>query len=220
MDNQWNDPKGYDQKAKPVEYKIKVPVFESIAMTPESLHDCEGGKHATFEMELSPSTVFHMARVYYNHGNNHAGWHYELAEADQWFANSITALIQAACDYFHASDDDYEPMQGVEGIVISDEAVIERIRRIDLGENFREADRTNRKRYPLQELPFEQQRALVEQIEALKQFVGFEFVGEVVPAAAPTPADKPVMTRPDEYSMYDLESGHVFDTRDYPEWYR
>ena len=60
----------------------------------------------------------------------------------------------------------------------------ERIARLEQGENVREAERTGLEYYPLAELPFDQQRALVERIEDHKQRWAFEILGEEAKAAA------------------------------------
>lgn len=105
-------------------------------------------------------------------------YHRSLAVQDQWFADAIVALIQRTCRYFF--DPDYIPLPGVADIVISDADVEERIYRIEHGENQREAVRTGKSFYPLHELPGDQQRALIEQIERLKREARFEWIGETL----------------------------------------
>ena len=60
----------------------------------------------------------------------------------------------------------------------------ERIARLEQGENVRESERTGLEYYPLAELPFDQQRALVERIEDHKQRWAFAILGEEAKAAA------------------------------------
>jgi hypothetical protein len=111
-------------------------------------------------------------------------WHLSLAAQDQRYADESTALIQQACGYFYLDDAHYTPLEGVPDIVVSDDEVTERVRRLDLGENTRETLRVARfslvmkNRYPLQELPWSQQRALVEQLLDLKRRWQVEIIGE------------------------------------------
>ena len=94
------------------------------------------------------------------------------------------SLVQRASAYFSAPDDEYEPLDGIAEMRLTDEEVRVRIARLEQGENTREAEREKKQFYPLGELPFEQQRALIEQIEALKQQWQFEILGEVETPAA------------------------------------
>jgi hypothetical protein len=110
-------------------------------------------------------------------------YYHSLHVEDQPFADAIVALVQQACAYFFATDDAYEPLAGVGDVVVSDGEVRARIERLDGGENTREAARTRLSRYPLTDLPFDQQRALVEQIEVLKREWQFEILGPVEIAA-------------------------------------
>lgn len=148
--NTWAQPDGYAAPPPPVRYRVRA----------------EDGR----VVERQTSVAFDATRSRYYHS---------LAPQDQPFADSLVALIQRACAYFYASDDEYAPLEGVRDIRVSDREVLERIERLERGENVREAERTGQKYYPLTELPFDQQRALIEQIEALKQKWGFEILGEV-----------------------------------------
>ena len=109
---------------------------------------------------------------------------HSLAAFDQQFADELVDIIQAASAFFYAPDGEYEPIEGVEGVRLTDDEVRERIARLEQGENVREAERTGLEYYPLAELPFDQQRALIERIEVHKEQWAFEIVGEEVPAAA------------------------------------
>ena len=173
--NIWAEPEGYVNTVdtSPVMYQIKVPEMSTATV-----------KDGKLVVELSVMAARHKTSIMWNSGPNHKSYFHELAVEDQWFANAITDLVQQACSYFYLPDEQYIPMEGVPEIVVSDEAIAERIRRIDLGENFREADRSKKERYPLTELPFDQQRALVEQIEDLKRVVGFAIIGPITVAAA------------------------------------
>jgi hypothetical protein len=155
MENRWAEPEGYTQGPPPVRYRIRDDSGEVV------------------ERETS---------VAYDHGRQR--YYHALGAKDQHFADAIVTLIQAACAYFHAAESEYEPLEGVPEIRITDDDVAARIERLEGGENTREAERTRMTYYPLTDLPFEQQRALVEQIEALKQRWQFEILGEVVAAAA------------------------------------
>ena len=97
-------------------------------------------------------------------------WFHALAPQDQLFADRYADLLQQAATYLYAPDAIYEPLEGVRDVVVSDDDVRERIRRIDGGENTREAVRyrgSDEARYPFGDLPFDQQRALVERIDEL-----------------------------------------------------
>lgn len=112
-------------------------------------------------------------------------WYHSLHADDQGYAYVITNLVQEAATYFFASDEAYIPIEGVDGIIISDEEVVERIHRLTYGENEREARRTaranqrDREFFLFDTLPFDQQRALIERIEAKKLESGFSIIGEM-----------------------------------------
>ena len=150
MQNAWADPAGSAPAPPPICYRIKDPYGTVVLRETE--------------------TAFDTGRQRYYHA---------LRGSDQAFADAIVALIQHACSYFYAPDEAYEPLTGVDAIVIRDDEVRRRIDRLDQGENRREAERTGQVSYPLSALPSEQQRALIEQIEALKQEWGFEILGPV-----------------------------------------
>lgn len=159
-ENRWADPAGFAEQPAPVLYRVRAQ------------KDGEPG-----ELVERKTTTLQDART---------GTHFHaLSPDDQHLANKTVALIQQACGYFHASDEDYAPLEGVADVKVSDDEVRARIERLDRGENTREADRTSKDRYPLTELPFDQQRALVEQIEDLKRRWGFEFIGEDPAGPAP-----------------------------------
>ena len=157
LDNQWADPAGQDTRGVPVRYVIRRAVRgPDNRLTP--------GEPIERETELSLDSVRNR-------------WYHALAPADQHFADKITVIIQAGCAYFYASTAEYQPLAGVPDVVISDAEVSARIARLDGGENTREAERTHKDHYPLSELPAAQQRALVEQIEALKREWQFQILG-------------------------------------------
>ncbi len=153
--NRWAEPAGYDAEPPRVRYRIR---------------DATGST-----VERATSVAYDSKRKRYFHS---------LAAFDQPFADGIVDIIQAACAYFYAPEGEYEPIVGVEEIRVSDDEVSTRIARLEQGENVREAERTSLEYYPLAELPFGQQRALVERIEKHKQRWQFEIIGEEAPAAA------------------------------------
>ena len=148
--NRWAEPEGFADDPPRIRYRIR---------------DSAGAI-----VERVTSVAFDSGRRRYYHS---------LAPFDQPFADEIVALVQRAAAYFSASGEDYEPLEGVADVRVGDDEVRTRIARLERGENVREAERTGLDHYPLSELPFEQQRALVEQVEALKQRWGFEILGEV-----------------------------------------
>lgn len=124
-----------------------------------------------------------------------------LDPVDQKFADELAMLIQQACEYFYFPDEAeerpakpiswmgatsdsvvvpaYVPMEGIADVMVTDAEVLERVEALDKGENTREASRSGKQRYPLTELPFDQQRALIEQVEACKKRWSFSWIGEV-----------------------------------------
>jgi hypothetical protein len=152
LENQWADPEGFDGRPPAVRYRIR------------------STRGKVEEHRTVPTQDPHV-------GDR---WFHAFAPQDQLFADRYADLLQQAATYFYAPDEIYQPLAGVSDVVVSDEQVRERIRRIDGGENTREALRyrgSEDARYPFGELPFEQQRALVEQIEALKREWSFELLG-------------------------------------------
>jgi hypothetical protein len=152
VNNQWADPAGFETRPPAVRYRIRS--------TRGKIEE-----HRTVPTQ-----------------DPHAGdrWFHALAPQDQLFADRYADLLQQAATYFYAPDDIFQPMEGVPEVVVSDEEVRERIHRIDGGENTREAVRyrgSDEARYPFSDLPFDQQRALVEQIESLKREWCFELLG-------------------------------------------
>ena len=128
MDNRWADPSGYDAEPIRVRYRIR---------------DASGNV-----VERITSVAYDSKRQRYFHS---------LAAFDQQFADELVDIIQAASAFFYAPDGEYEPIEGVEGVRLTDDEVRERIARLEQGENVREAERTGLEYYPLAELPFDQQ---------------------------------------------------------------
>lgn len=150
MPHPWGEPEGYERGQTPrVRYRILDKATDKIV------------EHVTGSM--------------YDTGTQHC--HLEFDSRDQAFAYEISAAVQRVCAYFYQRDG-YEPMAGWIEARVTDDEVRARIRRLDLGENTREARRTAKRRYPLTELPWAQQRALIEQIDRIKHEWRFEWVGE------------------------------------------
>ena len=101
----------------------------------------------------------------------------EFDIVDQPFANDIADLIQAACGYFYLDDDKYEPFEGATGHMVTDDEVRRRIGNMQGGNLKREAQRTNQAQYPLDELPFETQRALCEKLDELRADWSYKILG-------------------------------------------
>ena len=160
-DNRWAEPEGYKEKPPVVAYRIL---------------DRDSG-----EVVIRQTTA--------TEDPHRRGASYLAFDGrDQVFADEIIALVQRVCSFFYQKDD-YAPMGGWEPSTASDDEVKARIRRLNLGENTREAERVGRHAYPLDELPWAQQRALIEQIDRLKAKWQFEIVGENDTAVeAPAPA--------------------------------
>ena len=154
MQNRWAEPEGFEANPPAVRYRILGPHGALVERETERAFDAGRQRH-----------------------------YHALHAQDQPFADAITALVQQACTYFYAGDETYTPLEGLADVVVPDADVRTRIERLDGGENTREAERTQLRRYPLTDLPFDQQRALVEQIEALKRRWQFEILGPAQAAA-------------------------------------
>lgn len=186
MENCWADPEGFAEPPQPVRYRI-----------------LDRGQGEVVERMTQPERDPLSGR-----------YHHALHPVDQPFADAVTEWIQRVCAYFYAPDAPlerpvvhyvgfgapvqavetvpaYEPIGGVPDVVLTDAEVAARIARLDAGENTREALRAGKGRYPLTELPFDQQRALIEQIEWLKQEWRFEILG-AVPLVPPPTEEGPV----------------------------
>lgn len=150
--NQWSQPEGYEEYPKAVRYLIR---------------ECDKDGEPGEIIERKTGIAFDSPLRAYFHS---------LDSRDQHIADRVTDFIQRACSYFYA--DEWERLEGVPEVVISDDDVRERIRRIEQGENRREAMRTDKEYYHLTELPWQQQRALIEQIEAVKARWSFSILGE------------------------------------------
>jgi hypothetical protein len=153
--NQWASPEGFTSRPPRVQYRVR---------------DKDSGE-----------VVVRMTALMADGAVRKGAYYHSLDHHDLHLAKSAARLLQQACGYFYADDEKYEPLEGVADIVIPDHEVRERIERMDLGENSREAERVGRKRYVLTELPWDQQRALVEQITALYREWQFEWIGEATP---------------------------------------
>lgn len=151
MENRWASPEGYEPATAPhVKYRIRDHVSGQVVERLAGQASDNAVRGGRFFLSLSTD--------------------------DQPFANAITEIIQRACSYFRT---EWTPLDGVPDVIVTDDEVRARIARLDAGENAREAERMHLKRYPLTDLPWDQQRALVEQIERLKREWAFEIVGEI-----------------------------------------
>ena len=177
-DNQWAEPEGHPEghKPAPVVYRIRQ-VYLPDGMPKNS----QGGPRyqlrdnpavpeyflgEVVERETVPTYDFHIK-----------SWHQAFDERDQLFPDLIVALEQAVCAYFYAPDEEYTPLDVVPAFDAADDEVRARIRRINEGENAREAVRGMQQQYDFSALPFDQQRALISQIEELKRRFRFEIIG-------------------------------------------
>lgn len=106
-------------------------------------------------------------------------YYQQLVRGDQAFADALADLAQRVCSYFYAPDAVYVPMKGCPEIEISDAEIRSRIARVMAGEFKREAEDWRKLQYPMDELPWDQQRAYVEQIERLKSEWGFRRLGRI-----------------------------------------
>lgn len=180
VENTWADPAGSEAPPRAVRYLILDRKTDQVVLR-ETLH-ARDPVHGTYFRSLRTE--------------------------DQVFANEVVDLVQRACAYFYEDDGAYEPLEGVPDVVISDAAVTKRIDRLNSGENQREAERVNKwqprevRAYPLDELPWDQQRALVERVEQLKAEWRFEILGEVDhdPPARPKHG-------PSDYDLLDYGEG-------------
>ena len=150
-------------------------------MTDQKWAEPEGFKKAipivSYHILDRPSGKVVERTTEYAYDTGKAAYFLSLAAADQAFSYEYSALVQKACAYFYKREG-YEPLTGWEDARVSDEEVAARIRRINEGENTREADRVSARKFPLDQLPWDQQRALIERIDELKRAWSFEIIGE------------------------------------------
>lgn len=161
--NKWAEPDGVERNARPIHYKIWSTKRKKVV-----------------------DRFTHLMPNVYTFTNHHV-----LSIHDQEYAEAMAQLVQKACTYFFEPDGVYEPLLGVDGFSVSDDEIRTRINRLENGENMREAiGYSARIEYPerakdwykISELPWDQQRALVEQIEKIKRDWRFEIVGEATDA--------------------------------------
>ena len=165
VDNIWSQPEGVPRNSRPIHYRIL--------------------DRGTGE------SVDRFTQVSYDHYTEST--HHALDEHDQHVADHTSRLIQRACRYFYEPDETYVPREGVDDIVVSDDEVRDRINRLENGENRRESIGYNEREartglvwpldyFRLSDLPWDQQRALVEQLLAYRRECGFEIVGPATDA--------------------------------------
>lgn len=164
-----NDPRGYTAGEPPQRYRIR----DVVRPKPfGARYQLRGTFDPSYELG---DVVERMTTVSFDtvtHSYFHA-----LSDSDQLFADLCARLTQDACRWFY--DRNWTPLGGVPDIAISDEQVREAIQNLDLGENKREADRTSKPRYVLSDLPWSEQRALIERLYALRREFQFEKLGPV-----------------------------------------
>lgn len=187
MDNIWFTPEGYASPPKPIRYRIRE------CLNPPHFISAISQRIAWPEPQLG-EVVERLTKSYANSSR----YFHQLANEDQYFGDLITRLTSQACGYFHLSDEDYKPLESVPGIRVSDAEVATRIARMNAGENTREAKRVNKPKYDLEALPWDQQRALIEQIEKLKRDWSFEFIGE----AEDYPEEEPIPEYTESFTGY------------------
>lgn len=154
VENRWAEPDGFPEKPTPVVYRIRDDNGDVITRKTLQLRD----------------TVTNT-------------WYHSLHSADQKFADQLVHLVQLACEWFTTLTP--AEFDGWPEANLGDAAIRTRIHRINRGENERERDRVNEykdgakvKSYPLDELPWQRQRALIERIEQHKANYSFEIIGE------------------------------------------
>lgn len=162
-----NDPAGYEIDEAPRRYRIRQ-VARPVPFG--SRYQLRGSHDPAYELGEVVDRSTTVAYDSITHSYYHA-----LAEQDQLYADLCTRVVQEACRWFY--DRNWTPMPGVDDLLVSDEQVAESVRRLDLGENKREADRTGKPRYVLTDLPWAEQRSLVERLYALRREFAFEKLG-------------------------------------------
>lgn len=162
-----NDPAGYPYGERPQRYRIRQVLHPAVL---GSRYQLRGTADPEYRLGDVVERVTTVSVDPVNHRSYHA-----LQEADQLYADLCTRVVQEACRWFY--DPEAQALKGVPDIQLTDDQVRESIERLDLGENKREADRIGKQRYVLTDLPWTQQRALVEQLYALRREFAFEKLG-------------------------------------------
>lgn len=176
MPDDRNDPAGYEADEPPYRYCIR----EVLSPKPfGSRYQLRGTVDPEYVLGDVVERVTNLAYDTKNHK-----WYHGLQEDDQLYADLCTRVVQEACRWFY--DPTWTPMPGVADIVLTDDEVRASVTKLDLGENKREADRIDKPRYVLTDLPWVRQRALIEQLYALRREFAFEKLGPVPPVAVPT----------------------------------
>jgi|TARA_R110000824_G_scaffold10817_5_gene47352 hypothetical protein len=134
-----------------------------------------------YEIKGAKSNTVQLRRMEWHYAPQTGMWHEMLQSADQQFANELLQIVQKACAYFYQDDDEYEPMEIVQGFVPSDDEVRERIQRGHTGELRREAQRTRLKQYDIPSLPWDQQQALISHINKLRVEWSYRKIGIYIP---------------------------------------
>lgn len=166
-----NDPGGYPANEPPQRYRIREVVSPQAPTVRYMIRGTDDP-----EYRLGPVRE-HLTTIAFDPVNHR--FYHALAESDQLFADLCARVVQEACRWFF--DPGWEPMTGVQDITLTDGQVRESIRKLDLGENKREADRAGKQRFVLSDLPWSRQRALIERLYALRREFGFEKLGQAWP---------------------------------------
>lgn len=181
--DQRNDPAGYPPGETPQRYRIRKVVrggLDSMSGSGAYRYQLRGTTDPEYVLgdveEHQTIVTFDPHLRTFFHG---------LAPEDQLYADLCTRLVQRACSYFY--DMNWTPMPHTTATV-SDQQVHDSIHTLDLGENRREALRMDKPRWDLTKLPWQEQRALVMALYALRDEWGFEKLG---PVENGTPAPDP-----------------------------
>lgn len=164
MQDARNNVEGYDNDEKPRRYQIR----EVLTPTPyKTTYQLRGFDIPPYQLGDIVERKTNLAIDPVNHRFYHS-----LQDEDQLYSDLVATTIQRACGFFY--DPEWEPLHGIPDIIMSDDAIRESIHRLNHGENQREADRTGKAYYDLEALPWGQQRALVENLYAIRREFGFE----------------------------------------------
>ena len=182
-----NDPAGYESVEPPQRYRIREVLGSPIGSRYQlrGFTDPEYTLGEVVERQTSP-TFDQVTKRY----------HHALNERDQFYADLCTRLVQRACGWFY--DAEWVPLLGAPDIRMTDDQVQTSIFRLNHGENEREGVRMGKPWYDLEKLPWKYQRALVEQLYALRAKFAFEKLGPIRPMAVQTPpADQMILIEDD-----------------------
>ena len=164
-----NDPNGYDPGEQPQRYRIREVVRPNVV---GSRYQIRGSVDPEYELGDVVERVTVPSHDPVTHRVHHA-----LQEPDQLYADLCARRVQEACEWFY--DPAWKPLAGVPDIVLTDDEIRTSIHTLNHGENKREGVRTSKPWYDLEALPWVRQRALIEQLYALRREWGFQKLGPV-----------------------------------------